>query len=363
MNVKRWNVELEGMSDFNRSMDRVEAWLNGDIIDRAPVRFTLHNAAFNEKRSSKLSQEQTRAKWFDAESVVDAFLSSIKDKPILGDTFPVFMPNLGPGVFAAFFGCELEFDELTSWTKPMSLSLKELSTIKPDKNNIYYQKILELTNCAIEKGRGKCMVGYTDLHPGLDCVADWRGSQQLCYDMYDDPDGVEAAVRNTEKWFTEIYDEFDDLLKQNGHLSATWMGIPSFGKMHVPSCDFSNMISPEQFDRFCLPYAIQECAHMTHNIWHLDGVGCMRHLDALLATEQIHAIQWVQGIGKDEPMLQWVPLIKKIVENRKSVVLNIHHYELDDFMDAISPDRLFICVDAVSYQDQSDILRAFNKWK
>ena len=36
----------------------------------------------------------------------------------LAETFPVFWPNLGPEIFAAFFGSELVFQETTSYAVP-----------------------------------------------------------------------------------------------------------------------------------------------------------------------------------------------------------------------------------------------------
>ena len=48
---------------------------------------------------------------------------------------------------------------------------------------------------ALEKCAGKFMVGYTDLHGSLDCVADWRDPQELCLDLIDDPDFVQEMLR------------------------------------------------------------------------------------------------------------------------------------------------------------------------
>ena len=41
---------------------------------------------------------------------------------------------------------------------------------------------------------------------------------------------------------------------------ATWMGIPTHGKMHIPRCDFTNMVSTEIFDEFYLPRCSPRCA-------------------------------------------------------------------------------------------------------
>ena len=120
-----------------------------------------------------------------------------------------------------------------------------------------------------------------------------------------------------------MYDHFDDMLKSKKQLSVSWMVIPSFGKMHIPSCDFSAMISNQQFIDFCLPILEEEVKPMTHNIFHLDGKGVARHLDIILSIPEIQAIQWVQGVGDDKHILQWIPLIKKIREVGKSVVADL----------------------------------------
>ena len=38
-----WTVELEGKPDFEKAMERIYAWYDNEIIDRAPIRFSSHN--------------------------------------------------------------------------------------------------------------------------------------------------------------------------------------------------------------------------------------------------------------------------------------------------------------------------------
>ena len=140
-----------------------------------------------------------------------------------------------------------------------------------------------MTKLALEKCRGKFMVGYTDLHHGMDCVAAWRDPQQLCLDLLLNPDEVKKLTYLANQHFQELFDYYDEILKKQDQLSVTWMGIPSFGKMHIPSCDFGAMISPELFNDFCLPVIQDEVKPMTHNVFHLDGKGVAKHIDHILA--------------------------------------------------------------------------------
>jgi hypothetical protein len=248
-------VDIEGMADFDMAMRRVYAWYENEIIDRPPVRFVAHNEFLEAATEdiSALSSAEKKAWWFDAETQVDLFVKSIEGRKFHGETFPVFFPNLGPDVYAAFYGAELEFGEVTSWSVPSLHDLEDMDRLKLDMNNVYWQKLEELTTCALEQCAGKFLVGYTDLHPGLDCVAAWRDPQQLCFDMIDNPDKVLELIELAIADFERIYDHFDALLKARNQLSVSWMGIPSYGRMHIPSCDFSTLISPRFFKQFGLP--------------------------------------------------------------------------------------------------------------
>ena len=85
---------------------------------------------------------------------------------------------------------------------------------------------------------------------------------------------------------------------------------------------------------------------MERVIFHMDGKGVANHLDTLLAEPGIRAIQWVQGVGEDEPILQWIPLIKRIQSAGKSVVVDLKPKELEAFMAQVSPEGIFLCIAA-----------------
>jgi hypothetical protein len=356
-----WNLDLETMPGFDMAMQRVYAWYEGEIIDRPPVRFVAHNA-FVEQANQAYPSDNLRDRWFDAEFQVDTFLQSIADQTFHGETFPVFWPNLGPEVYAAFYGAELEYGEVTAWSKPFVLEWADMAKLKLDMSNQYFKKIEELTRCALEKCPGKFMVGYTDLHPGVDCAAAWRDPQQLCVDLYDQPDQVKQLIELAIADFELVYNHFDGMLKAVNQLSASWMGIPSFGKMHIPSCDFSALISEEFFEEFCLPVLQREVKMMTHNIFHVDGPGVARHLEAILSVPEVHALQWVQGVGDDYPILQWVPLIKEM-QAKKPVIVDLQQHELEPFIEQMKPEGLFLWIATENEAEELAIIKRLEKWR
>ena len=139
------------------------------------------------------------------------------------------------------------------------------------------------------------------------------------------------------------------------------MGIPSYGKMHIPSCDFAAMISTRHFEEFCLPVLVNEVKPMTHNVFHVDGRGVAKHLDRILAVPEINAIQWVQGMGADTPIMQWLPLIDRIRAAGKSVVVDLQLTELDEFIESTNPEGLLLCI-AADEGIQPDVIKRVEKW-
>lgn len=359
-----WNLELEKKPDFELAMQRIYAWYEGAIIDRAPVRFSAHNADFNVLDEGAWPRERLKERWFNAEYQVDRYLASIAGKLFLGETFPVFWPNLGPVVYSAFYGAELEYGEVTAWAKtPLVRTWDDMASLRLSKENVYFKKLEELTRHALERCQGRFMVGYSDLHPGVDCAAAWRGTEQLCLDLYDEPEQAKKLIDLAIADFQEVYDHFDRLLKAHRQLSVSWMGIPSFGKMHIPSCDFSSLISTDFFVEFCLPVLRQEVAPMTHNIFHIDGKGVARHLDVILEVPGIQACQWVQGVGDDQPILQWLPLIKRLQAAGKSLVVDLQVNELDDFMAQVSPEGILLCLATESEEQERALLKRIERWR
>jgi len=76
----------------------------------------------------------------------------------------------------------------------------------------------------------------------------------------------------------------------------------------------------------------------------------------------MHAIQWVQGVGDDLPIMQWLDVIRKIQAAGKGVVVDLMLDELAPFMEVMKPQGLYLCL-AAAELDQPAILKRLEKWK
>ena len=356
-------VPLATKPDFERCTERIEAWFHQAVIDRPPVRFYKHNAQFEDGEPlDRKRWPSLEARWFDTEYQIESFEQSIAGKVFLAETFPLFWPNLGPSVYSAFYGGRLEYTEVTSWYEPVVTDLDDLSAVGGDPfASVYFRKLEELTRAAIARCGDRYWVGYSDFHPNLDCVAAWCGMDNLFLAMTEEPERLAALSELSVRDFQRIFGHFDSILKAAGQPSGTWMNIPCRGRLHIPSCDVSCMISTDYFERFSLRNLRREMPGMDRAIYHVDGKGVANHLDQILAQPDIQAIQWVQGLGVDWPILQWIPLLKRIRAAGKSILVDVPIEELDEFMAHMPREGVFLCL-GVTPEQEPEVLKRVEKW-
>ena len=355
-------TNLSTKPDFEQCMKRIEAWYGSDIIDRVPVRFSAHNAEYG-KIYEKDRWSTLKERWFDVEYQLENFEKGIIGNPFLGETFPAYWPNLGPNAYPCMLGCEVEYGDVTTWAKHGLKSCRELDKVRFSRENEVFKKLEELTYAALERCGDRYIVGFTDIHPGIDCADAFRGTQELCMDLYDDPEGVKELVARCSADFEFVWGHFNGILQEHGHPSNTWINIPSFDPLHIPGPDFSVMFSNDQFREFILPFLRDEVKAASRVIFHLDGKGVARHIDDILEVPEINAVQWVQGVGVDEPIMQWVPLIEKIQRAGKGVVIDLKINELEGFIQKVKPNGIYLCISSSDEDEQRAILSRLLKWK
>lgn len=361
--MKNSIMPIEKIQDWEMRIKRQDAFWNGEIIDRPVVIISFGK----EKASGKAPVQKTYATprewWMDSEYIAECVAYNIENSVYCGDALPMSYPNLGPEVFSSFFGMEMEYSEDTSWGIPNLHDWSKVSELKFSKNNFYWKKIIEITDMLLAKGKGKFYVGYTDLHPGGDAIAAFRDPLNLNMDMLDFPEEVKKLREYVDDVFEEIFNFYADKLQGAGQAITTWPGIVSSKRWHVPSNDFSCMISKEMFDEIFLPGIARECRIAEASIYHLDGPQALTHLDSLLEIKELNVIQWVytsnKGCASD-----WLHVYKKCQAAKKGIQLSVHTNELDTIMENLRPEGVWLRIYGINDADSaSAIIKKVAKWK
>jgi len=350
--------------DFEKSLQRIEAFWERELIDRPVVQFGLAKPPEEQVPYPPSHHPSSRERWMDAQYQAECALAGLSNQEFMGDTLPVAFPNLGPEVFSALYGCPLHFGDYgTSWTDPILADWSQADQLQMDWDSPYLHKLHEMTDAFIEIGKGKFITGMTDWHPGGDAIAAFRDPQELAVDMIEHLADVKRLLDRVEKDYFTIYDVFYNKLKAHGLPISTWCPLTTAnGKYYVPSNDFSIMVSPKMFADVFLPGIIRECQFYDRSIYHLDGPGALRHLDMILSIRELNALQFVPGAG-NEGFQRWIPVYQKAQKAGKGIQVFCTLAEISLVMETLDPRGLFLAIDGVpSRQAGQELLHRLEQW-
>lgn len=284
-----------------------------------------------------VAPQSLRERWMDTEYQIAMFRRGMKATEYLGESYPLFCPNLGPDILGAICGCKLQFGEVTSWAENCIEEYEDYPKIVFDENNKWWKKIAEITQAAVEDANGEYLVGITDLHPGADAVVSMRGAEEAALDLYLNPEQFKQRVWEVYDVFREVTDRLHDIISSKQKGCSNWMSIlhPD-EKWYVTSCDFAYMISRAHFEEFIVPELLAELEYLPASVFHLDGIGSLKHLDRLLQMEKLKGVQWVYGAGVTTAK-DWIEVYQKIRKAGKCVEIPCEFSDILPLCEVLDP--------------------------
>ncbi len=354
-------MPIERIPDWERRLARQDAFWECAVIDRPVVSMVYFGSEMPAPWPADREYAAQKDRWLDTERVVEEAVANALNMDYMGDALPYAWPNLGPEVFSAFFGLEMEYTADTSWAVPIIEDWSEVSHVRFSEENPYWRKLIEMTDALLEAGKGIYYTGLSDLHPGGDAVAGFRDPVDLNTDLLLTPGAVRKMVAYMDETFAFVYEYFHKKLTEAGQPIALWPGIVSSKKWHVPSNDFSCMISNEMFRDFFLPSIAGECAALDASIYHLDGPAALRHLDTLLDIPELSAIQWIYGAGNGQAS-DWLDVYQRCQAAGKGIQILAEFDELDTLMENLRPEGVWLEVGVGSRKYAEEVLRRVSKW-
>jgi len=354
-------MELTTKPDVETCLDRVEAWWDGGIIDRPPV--TIHVRSGRMPRKIPAAHACLRDRWLDVEYAVESAEANIEAGVFVAENFPKYVPNIGPEVCAAAYGAQIQFGENTSWSVPCVDHIRDVLAMQPNLEAPYWQTIRRMTALSLERGAGRWITTVADLHTNGDLLAALRDPQNLALDYADDFEGVRLACRHVAEHFGVLFGDLYGPIAAAGLPCSTWGSMIARGSAYYVSCDFICMISPAMFADTILPAIAWETAYLDRSIFHLDGPGALKHLDALLGLKDLNAIQWTYGAGSGRAG-DWIDVYRRVQDAGKGV--EVQAIDLDDaraIMDHLKPEGVWLCVGGSYTMDEAQaILAEVERW-
>lgn len=294
------------------------------------------------------------------ERVLEDYLHFCENTWFGGVSFPNMFFNMGPGVLAAYSSGYLSYEPVscTTWFEnPQPWDVVEKYRFQ---KNQWWQFTVDGMKLFAEAGKDTYVMGMTDLGGPMDVLSSFRGAQELAMDLLMEPERVHSARKQILEDWHLAYDQLSAIITQYQEGTSAWMGIWCPDKWYPLQCDFSAMISSQQFEKFVLPDVVEQSRRLDRTIYHLDGPGQIPHLDMLLEVEELDGIQWVPGTGNPQcEALQWRPLYEKILARNKLLVLQCFDdiSKLPAVLEGLPRKGLFITTGAATEEEGCTLLQ------
>ncbi|MCR5361039.1 MAG: homocysteine S-methyltransferase family protein [Bacteroidales bacterium] len=284
-------------------------------------------------------------KWFDPEWRAEYLDWYVGHSCLKADMLPVANTQLGPGSMSAILGAQFEGGDDTIWIHPDPNYTDDFQ-FDPNHPNFLLHK--ELLRACKKRAQGHYYVGMPDLMEGIDVLAGMKGTDRVMMDIIEQPDVLERQMQRINDAYFKVFDELYDIIKEeDGEMAFCYFSAWAPGKMTKLQCDLSTMLSDDDYRRFVQPFIREQCQRIPYTIYHLDGVGAMHHLPALLEIKELKAIQWTPGVGQPQGgSPKWYDLYRKILAGGKSVLISwVTLAELRPLLEAIGTDGVHLEMD------------------
>lgn len=288
----------------------------------------------------ELKWKDMEDKYQDAERMVARYRQFCETHEFLGESFPNLNVDFGPGSLAAYLGSHIEFKEDTVWFHPCFDDWEGVPPFQFDPQNPWFEKHLNLVKKCRELAGDDFYVDMPDLMENVDVLASLRGAQGMLYDMIDEPEIIKERIDQINGVYYKYYDCFYEVIKdKDGGNAYTVFQIWGPGKTVKLQCDFSAMMSPDDFREFIQDSLRKQAAKADQVLYHLDGPDAIRHLDALMEIDEIDALQWTSGdAGPDGTLEDWDVIYDKVIAAGKSLWIKVYSGGFEDWLGNV--DRL-----------------------
>lgn len=301
-------------------------------------------------------------RWFDPEWRAGFLDWYVGHSCLKADMLPVANTQLGPGSLASILGSRVEGGEDTIWIHP-NPNFSDKLTFDPNNEQLRIHK--ELLKACKRKANGNYYVGMPDLMEGLDVLAALKGTDKVLLDTVMQPEVVEEQLQFINDVYFKVFDELYDIIREGDEMAFCYFSSWAPGKMTKIQSDISTMISEDDYRRFVQPYLREQCQKIPYTLYHLDGVGAMHHLPALLEIEELNAIQWTPGVGEPQggdP--KWYDLYKKIIAGGKSIMACwVTLEQLRPLLDNVGGDGIHLEMDFHNEDEVEQALRIVEEYQ
>lgn len=285
----------------------------------------------------------------------DAWMDYTRD--LDNDYFPALSVNMGYGVHSAYFAPqEVIMGDETSWTHPFLTSWDKLDALKPDKENYWYRKVLEIAEYYVRWQDGDYAVsGFSNAGPG-DMANALRGND-IFFDIYDEPEMVHrlmGACAQAIAWLERSLGALTGDIFGGSVTANCWFP----GRVPYLSGDFNDLCSASVFEAF-------DKVYMQRVIDAFDGAFLHHHAKGVhvhAAMAQLRGLKLLE-ISWDPSEKRPIDMLPRIYEMNGKVPLMVrcHAKDVYRYIDQLKTARTVLMLNIDTLDEGREVMRFVRK--
>ncbi|MCF7838932.1 MAG: hypothetical protein K9N49_09920 [Candidatus Marinimicrobia bacterium] len=299
--------------------------------------------------------------WQDEPFVIDRAMAVINTSTYYGQAVPYHYVDQGSSAMAEVLGCPMRaVDKETVWADACLKQAQQVLDIRFDPAAPCFRRIRRLTEASCERAPGHHMVAPFALEGMTDLMAALYGLEPFLIDSLTQPDLVARCLEHLKQIWLEAWSQIQSVINTGNPGGISWVGIWAPGASFPLQEDVAYNLSPAAFERFCMPHIRDQVAAMEYPFFHVDGVGMIPHLDALLTIRELKAIQWQPGAGKED-LAQWHDLLRKILAAGKSVQVYARAAEVKPLAAALGTRGVMAVITDATHENMQALMANYRE--
>lgn len=325
--------------DFAERAARHEAWWHRSLAGGRPLLLGYANRDPARPVTRRMELMGEPARWLEAKRRDAAQLA------LAADALPFLRVDMGPCCLAALMGLKREYGADTAWSHAfINDDWSNVPAWKLDRQCAEWKTFEMLMRAGAEASRGQCLLATPNLGGPCDILTNLRGATELCMDVMDDPGRVAAQAEAMMPARSEAEAFMGETAARHGAGLIHWHMLYSEAPYEIAECDLLFSVGPDIAEKVCLPDIERQSRQAPRCVFHLDGGGSARHIEALLDIPTIHAIQYTPGAGTPSA-LAWLDMFRLIQAKGRSLLVFAPIAEVPELVRALRPEGLAIQID------------------
>ena len=163
----------------------------------------------------------------------------------------------------------------------------QIDTLTIDRNSKWYEITMKQIDLLI-KHKDKFLIMMPDFHGISDALVAIRGGENLCFDLYDNPEIIDKACGEIVNAWGDAYNEVYEKLATVQAGSTIWFKMWHPGKIEAIQEDFCDNLSPEQYETHFMKHDRAFCKYVDCGMFHLHNT---------MARLQEYALEMPEIVG------------------------------------------------------------------